>query len=67
LLVADFSTIWPHFSRKSDYMTLPSLAATIWPGTSFLFILGLLDDFLHIKSHTKLVGQILLGSLVTFL
>jgi UDP-GlcNAc:undecaprenyl-phosphate GlcNAc-1-phosphate transferase len=34
---------------------------------TFLFIVGLLDDFLHIKPQTKLVGQILIALLVTFL
>lgn len=34
---------------------------------TLLFILGLLDDFIHIKPHTKLVGQILVASMVTFL
>jgi len=34
---------------------------------TFLFFLGLLDDFFHIKPQTKLVGQILVALLVTFL
>ncbi|MBT8351515.1 MAG: glycosyl transferase, partial [Deltaproteobacteria bacterium] len=33
----------------------------------FLFLLGLVDDFTTIKPQTKLVGQILVASLVTFL
>ena len=61
---ADFSTILPHFFRTSDSVNLPSLGAVIWLGMTFLFILGLLDDFLHIKPHTKLVGQILAASSV---
>ena len=34
---------------------------------TFLFVLGLVDDFLYVKPQTKLIGQILTASLVTFL
>jgi UDP-GlcNAc:undecaprenyl-phosphate GlcNAc-1-phosphate transferase len=67
LLAADFSTILPHFFRTSDALNLPSLSTVIWLGMTFLFIVGLLDDFLHIKPQSKLVGQILIALLVTFL
>ncbi len=67
LIVADFSSIYHHFFRTFTSVELPSLGAVIWLGMTFLFILGLLDDFLHIKPQTKLVGQILTASLVTFL
>ncbi|CAB1065063.1 Undecaprenyl-phosphate alpha-N-acetylglucosaminyl 1-phosphate transferase (EC [Olavius sp. associated proteobacterium Delta 1] len=67
LFVADFSSILPHFFRTSVSLSLPSLGAVIWLGMTFLFILGLLDDLLHIKPQTKLVGQILVASLVAFL
>ncbi len=66
-LMADFSTILPHFFRTSNSVNLPSLGAVIWLGMTFLFFLGLLDDFLHIKPHTKLVGQILVALLISFL
>ena len=36
-------------------------------GTTCLFLLGLVDDFFHIKPHAKLVGQILVAAVVTFL
>jgi UDP-GlcNAc:undecaprenyl-phosphate GlcNAc-1-phosphate transferase len=67
LFVADFASILPHFFRTSVSLQLPSLGAVIWLGMTFLFVLGLLDDFFHIKPQTKLVGQILAASLVTFL
>ena len=67
LFIADFSSILPHFSRTSSKLNLPSPGAVIWLGMTFLFILGLLDDFLHIKPQTKLVGQILAATLVAFL
>jgi UDP-GlcNAc:undecaprenyl-phosphate GlcNAc-1-phosphate transferase len=65
--MADFSTILPHFFRTADSVNRPSLGAVIWLGMTFLFFLGLLDDFLHIKPHTKLVGQILVALLISFL
>jgi UDP-GlcNAc:undecaprenyl-phosphate GlcNAc-1-phosphate transferase len=65
--LADFSSIAPHFLRTSDSLNLPSLGAVIWIGMTFLFVVGLLDDFLHIKPQTKLIGQILAASLVAFL
>ena len=64
---ADFSTILPHIYRSTDSLHLPSLGAVIWIGVTFLFILGFVDDLLHIKPQTKLVGQILIASLVAFL
>jgi len=66
-LIADFSTVTPHFFRTFDTVNLPSLGAAIWLGMTFLFILGLLDDFFNIKPQTKLVGEILVALLVTFL
>ena len=65
--LADFSSVWPHFYRTSGKVSVPSPGAVIWLGMTFLFILGLLDDFLHIKPQTKLVGQILTATLVAFL
>lgn len=67
LTQADFATLLPHLLREADSFQLPSLAAVIWLGVSFLFVLGLLDDFFQIKPHSKLVGQILIASLVVFL
>ena len=65
--IADFSSILPHIIRTSDHIALPSIGAVIWIGMTLLFFLGLVDDFIHIKPHTKLVGQILVASMVTFL
>ena len=51
----------------SGHLPLPPVEAVIWIGMTLVFILGLLDDFINIKPHTKLVGQILAASAVTFL
>ena len=65
---ADFNTILPHFSRMHNPMVVPpSAGAVLWIGVTFLFILGLLDDFLNVKPQTKLIGQIVIASLTAFL
>jgi UDP-GlcNAc:undecaprenyl-phosphate GlcNAc-1-phosphate transferase len=46
---------------------LPSIGAVIWVGMTFLFLVGLVDDFVRIKPQTKLVAQILVASGVAFL
>ncbi|MEE4358697.1 MAG: glycosyl transferase [Desulfococcaceae bacterium] len=63
---ADFSSFL-QFSSEPGKRMLPALDAVIWLGISLSFLLGLVDDFLRIKPQTKLVGQILIASLVTFL
>jgi UDP-GlcNAc:undecaprenyl-phosphate/decaprenyl-phosphate GlcNAc-1-phosphate transferase len=64
---ADFKSLIPHLALGTIHPELPDLAAVIFLGMTFIFILGLLDDFIHIKPHTKLVGQILVASMVAFL
>lgn len=41
------------------------LSAVLFIGTTFMFLLGLLDDFRDIKPQSKLVGQIIAAALVT--
>ncbi|MBW2366652.1 MAG: glycosyl transferase [Deltaproteobacteria bacterium] len=65
--IADFDTLLPHLLRMTEVDQPPSIAAALWIGMTLIFLLGLLDDFIHIKPHTKLVGQILVASLTTFL
>jgi len=65
-LVSDFSTIVPSFFKSSNFTALPSIDAVIWIGITLLFLLGLWDDFFNIKPYTKLVGQILVASLIVF-
>ncbi len=63
---ADFSGIPPRLSISGQGMPLPSLPSMMAIGMSLMFLLGLLDDRIRIKPHTKLVGQILTASLVAF-
>jgi UDP-GlcNAc:undecaprenyl-phosphate GlcNAc-1-phosphate transferase len=64
---ADFSTILTHFFRSDGSVQIPSPGAVICIGVTFLFVLGLLDDFIHIKPQTKLIGQIIIASFAVFL
>jgi len=65
-IISDFETLLPHFFGNSTPALLPAMDAVIWIGITFLFLLGLWDDFFNIKPYTKLVGQILVASLVVF-
>jgi UDP-GlcNAc:undecaprenyl-phosphate/decaprenyl-phosphate GlcNAc-1-phosphate transferase len=66
LFHSDFASVWRLISKTGQTGRLPSIGATIAIGATFLFLIGLLDDFKNIKPQTKLVGQILAASLVTF-
>jgi len=65
--IVDFSTILTHIIKISDQPILPSIGAVTWIGITILFVVGLLDDFIQVKPHAKLVWQILVASLVAFL
>jgi len=65
--LCDFKSIFLFLTHKLPPESLPSNGAVIWIGVTFLFLLGLLDDFFHIKPQTKLVGQIMIASLVAFM
>lgn len=67
LWISDFSQIFRQIGHPSDIFRLPSIGGVVFIGVTLNFFLGLLDDFIHIKPHTKLLGQILIASLVTFL
>ncbi len=67
LLAADFSVLLSQGILTSGQRQLVPIETVGWLGITFLFLLGLLDDFIHIKPHSKLVGQIMVASLVAFL
>ena len=48
-VISDFSTITPAFSKVHAHAISPSMGAVILIGITLLFVLGLLDDFIHIK------------------
>ena len=45
----------------------PPLAVVIFSGSAVLFLIGLIDDFVNLRPQTKLIGQIVVASAVTFL
>ncbi len=65
--LADFSSILSYLAGAPGQGRIPSIAAAAWIGATFLFILGLVDDFIQIRPYTKLVGQIIAASMVVFL
>ena len=67
LFTADFATFSISFTEFTDKAYVPPLSVAILIGATAMFLLGLLDDFINIKPQTKLIGQILVASLVTFL
>ena len=68
LFVIDgFTQLIPHVTVSTDTIKPPPIASALWIGMTLMFLLGLLDDFIRIKPHTKLIGQILVASLTAFL
>ncbi len=65
LFIVDFSGV--SFFGDDGVSLEPSLAHMLLLGGSTLFLLGLADDFIHIKPHSKLLGQILVAAMVTFM
>jgi len=65
-LLANFSSLLPFLIRQSQPGVLPSINAVLFIGITFFFVFGLLDDFLHFKPQTKLIGQIMAASMVVF-
>ncbi len=63
LLAFDFIGISKGFLPDSEVRPYGSVALLGW---TLLFILGVIDDFLHIKPYTKLIGQIIVASFVVF-
>ena len=66
-IAADFKSLMPLITLNSGSPKLPSICATLWLCSTFLFVLGLVDDIVSVKPQTKLVGQILVASFVCFL
>lgn len=66
-IVGDFHTLWVKIFAPGNGETLPSIAVVILSGATILFLLGLTDDFLSLKPQNKLIGQIIVASVVVFL
>ncbi|MBW2041250.1 MAG: glycosyl transferase [Deltaproteobacteria bacterium] len=66
-VLSDFYSIFSHMDRTAVVKLPASPEAAVWLGITGLFLLGLLDDFIKIKPHTKLMGQIVVASFIAFL
>lgn len=66
-IVGDFHTLWNQIIAPGGGEGLPSIAVVICCGATLLFLLGLADDFLNLKPQNKLIGQIIVASMVVFL
>ena len=66
LFITDLSVLPELFNNHGSAPHNIPVNVVLLIGATFLFLLGLVDDFLHIKPHAKLVGQILVAAMVTF-
>lgn len=67
LIIGDFHSIWKKVIHAGNGGALPDIAAVVLCGATLLFILGLVDDFFSLKPQNKLIGQIVVASMVVFL
>jgi UDP-GlcNAc:undecaprenyl-phosphate/decaprenyl-phosphate GlcNAc-1-phosphate transferase len=67
LCTIDFSALLTHIPPGTGPYEATPIGPALWIGMTLSFLLGVLDDFIHIKPPTKLVGQILIASLTVFL
>jgi UDP-GlcNAc:undecaprenyl-phosphate GlcNAc-1-phosphate transferase len=67
LYVAEYRHLLPFLSHTQLPVELPPIGVIIVIGATSLFALGLIDDLIHIKPHTKLVGQILVAAMAAFM
>ena len=65
-VVGNFAGLWNKIFEHGNPAAPFSIAAVIFCGATLLFLLGLADDFINIKPHNKLVGQIIVASMVVF-
>lgn len=66
LFIGDFSILWKKVLAGANFKKPLALPDVILCGSIFLFLLGLADDFINIKPHNKLLGQIIVSSMVVF-
>ncbi|MDX9786835.1 MAG: glycosyl transferase [Desulfobacterales bacterium] len=67
LYVTDFSILLRQASLPSGQQAPLPIGPVLWLGMTLCFCLGLLDDYIRIKPHTKLIGQVLIASIAAFL
>ena len=67
LMVGNVHTLWQRFAVPGSSGDLPDIAIVILGGATILFLLGVIDDFYSLKPQSKLIGQIIVSSVVVFL
>ena len=66
LFVIDYQRLIPSLLYMRFPEELPPVGGIVLLGATWLFVLGLVDDLIQIKPHTKLVGQILVAAIAAF-
>lgn len=66
LFIGDFSLLWKKLMAGATFKKPIAIPTVILCGSTVLFLLGLVDDFINIKPHNKLLGQIIVSSMVVF-
>lgn len=66
LYAADFSSLFNQIAVSGGEKNHLLIGPVLWLGITLCFLLGLLDDYIRIKPHTKLIGQFLIASIAVF-
>jgi UDP-GlcNAc:undecaprenyl-phosphate GlcNAc-1-phosphate transferase len=66
-LISDFSAALLLLSDPTKNTGLSSFAPIFFIGLTLMFLLGFVDDVIRLKPQSKLLGQILVASLIAFL
>jgi len=66
-VISDFSTILLPLTDLPKTAAFPSFSPILCIGITLIFLLGFVDDLTQLKPQSKLLGQILVASLVVFL
>lgn len=66
-VISDFSAILLPLTDLPKSAALSSFAPVLCIGITLMFLLGFMDDVMQLKPQSKLLGQILVASLIVFL
>jgi UDP-GlcNAc:undecaprenyl-phosphate/decaprenyl-phosphate GlcNAc-1-phosphate transferase len=66
LYAVDFSSLFTQMAASGGEKNHLLIGPVLWLGITLCFLLGLLDDYIRIKPHTKLIGQFLIASIAVF-
>jgi UDP-GlcNAc:undecaprenyl-phosphate GlcNAc-1-phosphate transferase len=66
-VISDFSTTLLPLTTPQNAAAIPSFAPVFCVAITLMFLLGFADDVFRLKPQSKLLGQILVASLIAFL